>query len=130
MSSYGLADVVRGSSWQPGTLRPVKFPSWATTCAHLVAAIAAAPGLILLVGPEGSGKTYTLVAVATGVTRQETVIRYPDEPVRPGVKVDLVDDVDAEAIEGLLEPPAGVVRVLAIRPGLAPVIRAPSRCSR
>ncbi len=123
MHAHGLADIVRRSAWQPGPLRPIQFPSWVATCGHLVVAIANGPGLILLAGGEGCGKTYTLVAVATGMPRRETAIRTPGEAIRPGIAIDMVDDVEADAIDGLLEPPLGLVRVLAVHPDLVPVIR-------
>ncbi len=110
-------------------LEPVRFPSWATTCGRLVAAIAAGPGLVVLVGSEGSGKTYTLLAVATGGGRRSTAIRRPHEAIEPGVSVDMVDGVEPGMLDELVNPPPGMVRVLAVRPDQLPAIddRRPDR---
>ncbi len=97
-------------------LRPVYFKAWSVTCAHLSAAIADGPGLVLLVGPEGSGKSYTFAALATGVKNRAINIRRPDEEPRPETAVDMVDPIGAGPLDTLVTPAFMVVRVLAVRP--------------
>ncbi len=105
-------------------LSPSNFGSWARICAAFAAAIKAGPGIIALVGPEGSGKTYTLTAFALALDGQGTKLRVPGQPLEPGVWIDLVDGVDAEAWELLCaEPKFSGIQAVAIYPELlAPLL--------
>lgn len=105
-------------------LSPSNFGSWARTCAAFAAAIKAGPGIIALVGPEGSGKTYTLTAFALALDGQGTKLRVPGQPLEPGLWMDLVDSVDAEAWERLsAEPEFSGIQAVAICPELlAPLL--------
>ena len=105
-------------------LSPSNFGSWVRTRADFAAAIKAGPGLVALVGPEGSGKTYTLTAFALALDGQGAKLRSPGQPLEPGVSMDLVDGVDAEASERLrAEPEFPGIRALAVRPDLlAPLL--------
>ncbi len=98
-------------------LSPALFPSWQATCNAFGAAIAARPSLIALVGEPGAGKTFTLLAFAAGATGLVANLRSPAQAIEPGTEIDLVDNVDAEAMRRL--KPFRGTRVVAIAPGLA-----------
>ena len=97
-------------------LSPALFPSWQATCNAFGAAMAAGPGLVLLVGDPGSGKTFTLLAYAGGAS-MPVGLRSIDAPVPPGMEVDLVDNVHARAAVRLM--PFRGTRALAVEPKLA-----------
>lgn len=98
------------------TLSPALFPSWLATCHAFGAAIAAGPGLVMLVGGPGSGKTFTLLAYAGGAGKKAG-LRSIDDPLKPGTEIDLVDNVYAKALARL--KPFGGTRALAVEPKLA-----------
>ena len=88
---------------RPRPFPPADFPAWAKTCDDLRAAIGSGPGIVALVGADGSGKTLTLMT------------RLP--PSTPSVE--LVDDVDRSILARLAAgQPATGVRVLAVTPDL------------
>lgn len=97
-------------------LSPALFPSWEATCQAFGAAIAAGPGLVVLVGGPGSGKTFTLLAYAGG-TDKKAGLRSLDDPVEPGTEIDLVDNVHAKSLARLT--PFHGTRALAVEPKLA-----------
>ena len=97
-------------------LSPALFPSWQATCNAFGAAMAAGPGLVLLVGDPGSGKTFTLLAYAGGAS-VPVGLRSIDDPLPPGMEVDLVDNVHARAAARLM--PFRGTRALAVEPKLA-----------
>ncbi len=78
--------------------------------------MAAGPGLVLLVGGPGSGKTFTLLAYAGGAS-QPVGLRSVDDPLHPGTAADLVDNVHAKAAARLM--PFRGTRALAVEPKLA-----------
>lgn len=98
------------------TLSPALFPSWQATCQAFGAAIAAGPGLVMLVGRPGSGKTFTLLSYAGG-TGEKAGMRSLDDPLEPGTQIDLVDNVHAKSLARLT--PFDGTRVLAVEPKLA-----------
>ncbi len=101
------------------TLPPARFGAWGQTCSELAVAVAAGPGIVALVGPEGSGKTYTLMDLAHSMPGGRAKLRIARDPVASGVEVDLVDDVGAEPWALLdAEPPCSGVRVQAMRPSM------------
>ena len=97
-------------------LSPALFPSWQATCNAFGAAMAAGPGLVMLVGGPGSGKTFTLLAYAGGASKP-VGLRSIDAPREPGMAIDLVDNVHAKAAARLT--PFGGTRALAVEPKLA-----------
>ena len=100
-------------------LPPVNFVAWMDTCVELASMLAAKPGLVALVGPKGSGKTYTLAAFSHDPTsaNRRASLRRPGQPLDPGTALDLVDDVDLEGLERLVAEPAYYgQRVIALRP--------------
>ena len=97
-------------------LSPALFPSWQATCNAFGAAMAAGPGLVLLVGEPGSGKTFTLLAYAGGAS-MPVGLRGIDDPLQPGTEIDLVDNVHAKAAARLM--PFVGTRALAVEPRLA-----------
>ena len=80
----------------PGTdvLLPSDLDCWRRTRADLAAAVAVGPGIVALVGPEGSGKTYTLIAFALSAPGGTAKLRTAGDLREPGVSVDLVDGMD------------------------------------
>jgi len=98
------------------TLSPALFPSWQATCQAFGAAIAAGPGLVMLVGCPGSGKTFTLLSYAGG-TGEKAGLRSLYDPLEPGTEIDLVDNVHAKSLARLT--PFDGTRVLAVEPKLA-----------
>ncbi len=98
------------------TLSPALFPSWQATCNAFGAAMAAGPGLVMLVGGPGSGKTFTFLAYAGGASRP-VGLRSIDDPLQPGTEIDLVDNVHAKAAARLM--PFRGTRALAVEPKLA-----------
>jgi hypothetical protein len=108
-------DVMSGSRPQPGRgLSPALFPAWQNTCRNFGTGVAAGPGVVALVGPPGSGKTYTLLAFSAAVTRLKANLRLATQSIQPGTDVDLVDNVDAETLVRM--PPFQGVRAVAIQP--------------
>ena len=97
-------------------LSPALFPSWRATCQAFGAAVAAGPGLVMLVGGPGSGKTFTLLAY-TGGTGRKAGLRSVNDPLKPDTEVDLVDNVQARALARLT--PFGGTRAVAVEPDLA-----------
>ncbi len=72
-----------------------------------------------LVGPEGSGKTYTMMDLAHSMPGGRAILRNAWYAMTSGVQVDLVDDVGAEQWALLdVEPACSGVRVQAMRPNL------------
>jgi len=123
----------------PRALPPVNFNAWMETCVELAGLLAAPPaagtdqrlagpdstepgsGLIALVGPAGSGKTFTLTAFARVpmVPNRRAGLRRPGQPRDPAMTLDLVDAVDSAGLRRLDDEPAfDGQRVIAIRPGL------------
>ena len=98
------------------TLSPSLFTSWQMTCNAFGAAVAAGPGLVLLVGGPGSGKTFTLLAYAGGTTKK-VGLRSLDDPMEPDTEIDLVDNVHAGSLARLT--PFDGTRALAVEPALA-----------
>ncbi len=104
-------------------LPPARFGAWAQTCSDLAAAVAAGPGIVALVGPEGSGKTYTLMDFVHSARGPRSKLRIAGEPMEPGVQVDLIDDVGLEQSALLDSQPAyPSVRVEAMRPEVLPTL--------
>ena len=100
-------------------LPPVNFDAWRATCIELATALAQGSRVIALVGPTGSGKSYTLhsFAMAPTTAGKRAVIRAPWQPIDPSLWLDLVDDVDEDGIERLAAEPAfHGKRVLAVQP--------------
>ncbi len=123
----------------PRALPPVNFNAWMETCVELASLLAAPPpggrdqrlagpdatepgsGLIALVGPAGSGKTFTLTAFARApmVPNRRAGLRRPGQPRDPVTTLDLVDAVDSAGLRRLDDELAfDGQRVIAIRPGL------------
>ena len=101
---------------QPRGLPPVNFSAWMRTRRAFTAAVDAGPGLVCLVGPEGSGKSYTLHLYKLAMIGRRIGLRAPGEAAEAGLEIDLVDNVDAAAAEALAaEMPPDLVRVLSIR---------------
>ena len=100
------------------TLSPVLFPSWQATCKAFGTAIWSGPGLVVLAGAEGSGKTFTLLAFAAGASSIKVGLRNPDQALDAGIAIDLVDDLDAQAFARLA--PFQGTRVVAVHPRLVP----------
>lgn len=101
------------------TLPPARFGAWGQTCSELAVAVAAGPGVVALVGPEGSGKTYTLMDLAHAMPGRRAKLRIARDPMVSGVQVDLIDDVGAEQWALLdAEPAYSGVRVQAMRPNM------------
>ena len=115
---------------QPRALPPANFPAWTRTRTAFAAAIDAGPGVVCLVGPEGSGKTYTLTLYKLYVTGRRIGLRSPGDPMQAELDIDLIDHVDASAAPGLASGlPPGIVRVLSLRPdALDAALRAQSAC--
>lgn len=109
------------------TLPPVNFTAWIGTCVDLANLLAVEPGLIALVGPKGSGKSYTLESFARAPSspNRRASLRRPGQDVDPTIALDLVDGVDAVGLQRLdAEPPFNGQRVIAIRPdALEPLLR-------
>ena len=123
------ADTVPDAARPTGWHRPIDFPSWSITCTDLVAAIAAGPGLVVLVGPAESGKSMTVAALAAGAADGAMNIRRTGQQIQPGTTVDVVDPVVDDRLDDLVRPARAptAVRVLAARPDqLQPILdRAP-----
>ena len=97
-------------------LSPALFPSWQATCNAFGAAMAAGPGLVMLVGGPGSGKTFTFLAYAGGAGKP-VGLRSIEDPLQPGTEIDLVDNVHVNAMARLI--PFRSTRALAVGPKLA-----------
>ncbi len=116
---------------QPRALPPVTFPAWVRTRSAFAAAAGAGPGLVHLVGPEGSGKSYTLRLFEVSVSGGRVKRRTPGGAMEPGLAVDLVDDVDGATAEQLATAiPPGTVRVLSMRPDALGHVRTGPRVVR
>jgi hypothetical protein len=85
----------------PAAILPVKFECWRQTCEDLAQAIAAGPGTVALVGPAGSGKTFTLanLAIAFEMAGQHVSLKVPDTNAAPALNPEptMSDMVPVEA---------------------------------
>ena len=89
---------------------------WNRTRKSFLAAVAAGPGVVGLVGPEGSGKTRILSSFTEMFGSGRTAIRTVRDTPGPEIVVDIVDDVDFDAVDALSGKPMAAIVVLSMRP--------------
>ena len=107
-----------GFKSNPLILPAVEFESGLSTCRDLASALSYGPGVVALVGPSGSGKSFVLNAFMRPPpsSAQRAAVRNIDEPLNEDITLDLIDNVDAEGIASLATAPNAIRRVLALRP--------------
>lgn len=107
-------------------LSSIGFSAWMRTCVDLADALGRGSGIVALVGPAGSGKTYTLSTFASAPAQRGrvTTLRTASQPAVSGAALDLVDDVTADHLMDLIvQRDEGARRVIAIRPDILPRIQ-------
>ena len=105
--------------------RFLPFNALRRTCFDVIAAVEQGPGLVVLAGPIGAGKTTALQHVAkASVSSGRALLRTAGQPRPDDVKLDLVDNLDEAGLALLLADPLRTGRqVAAARPDLVSVIQ-------
>jgi hypothetical protein len=109
---------------------PVQFEAWMRSRAALELAVAAGPGLVALVAPQGFGKSLLLEAFFHSHPKVAFRPRLPgwapeiDHSGDTSVMIDLIDQVDIDALDLFgIEPAFDGVRVVGIRPDALKILR-------
>ena len=84
----------------PRALPPCDFPSRTRALSALAEAVRPGGGLVALVGPPGSGKTYALMTMGLSAPPGTAVLRRPGQAVSPAAGMDLLDGLGRDAAYG------------------------------